>query len=131
MMQTRGIMHTPDENDEFYIDEGCHILEIWNRPEDAALSVARARVAAGTTTRLHRLAGIVERYLILSGEGRVELEDSAPRRVAPGDLVYIPAGLGQRITNTGEDDLVFLALCTPRFTPDLYTDIDPTPLKRD
>jgi mannose-6-phosphate isomerase-like protein (cupin superfamily) len=126
-MNDRGVIHRPDEEDEFYIDEGCHILEIWNRPQDAALSVARARVGPGVTTRLHRLAGTVERYLILSGEGRVELEGLPPHAVGPGDFVQIPAEHGQRITNLGDGDLVFLALCTPRFTPDVYTDIDPTP----
>jgi oxalate decarboxylase/phosphoglucose isomerase-like protein (cupin superfamily) len=30
----------------------------------------------------------------------------------------------QRITNIGKDDLVFLAICTPRFSQDAYEDID-------
>ena len=36
----------------------------------------------------------------------------------------IPAGCRQRITNTGRDDLVFLALCTPRFVPASYEDLE-------
>jgi mannose-6-phosphate isomerase-like protein (cupin superfamily) len=123
-----GLIHSPAEADEFFTDEGCHILETWNRPEDAAVSVARARVAPGVTTRWHRLDGITERYLILSGQGRVELEGLQPRRVGPGDLVYIPPDLGQRIANAGAEDLVFLAICTPRFVPEAYLDIDPEPL---
>jgi hypothetical protein len=55
----------PDEADEYAIAERCHILEVWNDPSDQTLSVARARVAAGVTTRWHRLAGTWERYLIL------------------------------------------------------------------
>jgi mannose-6-phosphate isomerase-like protein (cupin superfamily) len=128
-MEQTGVIHRPHEGDEYYFEEGCHILEIWNRPDDTALSVARARLGPGLTTRLHRLAETVERYLILSGEGRVEVDGLSPQAVGPGDFVLIPAGHGQRITNLGEGDLVFLALCTPRFTPDVYADIDPTPLE--
>ena len=32
-------------------------------------------------------------------------------------MVVIPAGYSRRITNIGEFDLVFLAICTPRFRP--------------
>jgi oxalate decarboxylase/phosphoglucose isomerase-like protein (cupin superfamily) len=30
----------------------------------------------------------------------------------------------QRITNIGPDDLVFLAICSPRFSQDTYEDIE-------
>src|SRR5690606_21488705 len=59
---------------EYFFREGCHITEWWNVADDPALSVARARIAPGVTTRWHRLAGVSERYVILQGEGRVELE---------------------------------------------------------
>ncbi|SDX28298.1 cupin domain-containing protein [Thiocapsa roseopersicina] len=124
MTRTLGLIHSPREADEYFTDEGCFILETWNRADDPAVSVARARVEPGVTTRLHRLAGIAERYLILSGTGRVEVEGITPRVVGPGDLVYIPADQGQRIANTGAADLVFMAICTPRFVPEAYLDIE-------
>jgi mannose-6-phosphate isomerase-like protein (cupin superfamily) len=114
----------PDEADEYPIAERCSVLETWNRPADPTLSVARARVAPGVTTRWHRLVGICERYLILSGHGRVEVGDLGPEVLSPGDLVYIPPGCPQRIANLGNGDLVFLALCTPRFIPEAYQDIE-------
>ncbi|HSQ06871.1 MAG TPA: cupin domain-containing protein [Chromatiaceae bacterium] len=117
-------IHHPDPGQEYPIAELCRILEVWNRPEDPALSVAQARVAPGVTTRLHRLTGTIERYLILAGRGRVEIGDLAPEVVGPGDLVHIPAGCPQRITNSGDTDLIFLALCTPRFTQAVYEDLD-------
>ncbi|UHD16676.1 cupin domain-containing protein [Thiocapsa bogorovii] len=127
MSRTLGLIHTPREADEFFTDEGCFILETWNRADDPAVSIARARVQPGVTTRLHRLARIAERYLILSGSGRVEVEGLPPQSVGPGDLVYIPADQGQRIANTGDGDLVFLAICTPRFVPEAYLDIEGDP----
>lgn len=113
-----------DADAEYFFAEGCHIIELSNSADDPALSIARARVEAGRTTRWHRLAGTIERYLILSGSGRVELEGLAPRAVAAGDVVIIPPQCAQRIANTGSDDLIFLALCTPRFELRNYTDVD-------
>ena len=51
---------------EFHFREGCYITEQWNVAADPALSLARARVPPGVTTRCHRLSGITERYLILA-----------------------------------------------------------------
>lgn len=110
--------------EEFYIDEGCHIVEVSNSPDDPALSIARARVAPGRTTRWHRLEGIAERYVIVSGRGLVEVGELAPCEVGAGDVVLIPAGIRQRITNIGTTDLVFFCLCTPRFDPAAYRDLD-------
>lgn len=104
--------------------ERCFITELANTPDDPAVSIARARVAPGVTTRWHRLRGIAERYVILEGRGRVEVGDVAPTEVGPGDVVVIPPGCSQRIANTGSTDLVFLAICSPRFVPEAYEDID-------
>ena len=92
-----------------------------------AVSIARARVTPGVTTRRHRLAGITERYVILEGNGRVDVSGMTSQPVGPGDVVLIPPGCSQRITNTGRVDLVFLAVCTPRFVPEAYGDLDGDP----
>jgi mannose-6-phosphate isomerase-like protein (cupin superfamily) len=119
---------------EYWFEEGCFITEWLNAAHDPALSIARARVTPGVTTRLHRLAGVTERYVILAGQGRVELvgsdgaltsADHYVSDVEPGDVVVIPPGVSQRITNIGDTDLVFLALCTPRFTRAAYQDAEP------
>jgi mannose-6-phosphate isomerase-like protein (cupin superfamily) len=117
------ILH-PDSGDEYLIDEGCHILELSNTPHDPAVSIARARVGPGVTTRLHRLTGTGERYVILSGRGRVDIDGQPPAVVRPGDVVLIPPGSPQRIRNTGNEDLVFLAICSPRFTAAVYEDLE-------
>lgn len=109
---------------EYFFAEGCFIDEWWNHADDAAVSIARARVAPGATTRWHCLEAIQERYVILSGQGRVEVGRLPPEAVGPGSVVLIPPGTGQRITNTGSDDLVFLAVCTPRFVLAAYRDLE-------
>ena len=109
---------------ELYIDEGCYITELSNTPDDAAVSITRARVKPGKTTRWHRLTTTAERYVILEGSGFVEIGESMQTEVGIGDVVLIPAMSKQRITNTGIDDLVFLAICTPRFEYGVYEDVE-------
>lgn len=110
--------------EEYWFDEGCYITELWNTESDESVSVARARVLPGQTTRWHQLNDITERYVILSGTGLAEVGNHEPQPLYNGDSVSIRAGEKQRIRNTGTDDLVFLAVCTPRFKTEAYQDLE-------
>lgn len=110
--------------EEFYTPERCFIIELSNVPDDPDASIARARVTPGVTTRWHRLIGTAERCVILEGEGLVEVGSLPPQEVRAGDIVLIPSSCRQRITNIGQNDLIFLAVCTPRFTNEVYEDTD-------
>lgn len=112
-----------DFSAEFWTPEGCYITEVNNSSDDPDVSIARARVEPGVTTRWHRLAAVAERYYILSGAGRMEVGGLPPQEVGPGAMVFIPPMCPQRITNVGGQDLVFLAICTPRFSNEAYQDI--------
>jgi mannose-6-phosphate isomerase-like protein (cupin superfamily) len=120
----REFIRQQDLREEFYTSERCYITELSNGPDDPEASIARARVERGVSTRWHRLRGTVERYYILRGRGRAEIGNLPPQDVAPGDVVVIPSMCRQRITNIGREDLVFLAICTPRFSNESYEDID-------
>jgi len=109
---------------EYFFAEGCFITELSNSPDDPVVSIARARLEPGKVTRWHSLRGTAERYVILQGEGLVEVGDLQPQRVGAGDVVIIPPQARQRIANTGSGDLIFLAICSPRFSPAVYVDID-------
>lgn len=118
-----------NEHAETYTDERAHIVEISGKKDDPDLSIARARVEPGVTTELHTL-DIAERYLIMQGEGEMEYgmdivagendPDLERRSVNPGDVVLIPPGVAQRITNTGDEDLVFFCVCTPAWEEGVY-----------
>lgn len=114
-----------DAGAEYYTDERCYINELSNVADDPAVSIAEARVLVDEVTRWHLLVGITERYVILEGRGRVDVGDLPPQDVGPGDVVLIPPGCPQRIRNTGYADLVFLAICSPRFEQRCYVDVDP------
>ena len=109
---------------EYYTEERCHINELSNSALDPAVSIAEARVEPGVTTRWHQVLGTTERYVMLSGEGVVEVGQLAPTPVKPGAVVLIPPGCRQRLTNTGTADLVFLAICSPRFEQRNYRDVE-------
>lgn len=119
----KAILKRSNANPEVDTPERCFIVEVSNSADDEAVSIARARVSPGVTTRWHRVRGTAERYAILQGRGRVEVGNLPPQDVAPGDVVLIPPSERQRIANTGEGDLLFLAICTPRFRQENYEDL--------
>jgi len=106
---------------EYYTKERCYITELHNNRDS---SIARARVKPGVTTGLHSLRETFEQYVILEGEGEVEVGDSPATKVGPFDVVNIAPGIPQRITNTGDKDLVFLCLCTPGFKQEAYETLE-------
>jgi len=109
---------------EYFFAEGCFITELSNSGDDPEVSIARARLEPAKTTRWHYLRGTTERYVVLQGAGLVEVDELPAQHVVGGDVVIIPAGARQRISNTGTIDLVFLAICSPRFTPGAYVDVE-------
>lgn len=111
-------------DEEFYTPERCHITELSNSENDPDVSIARARVEPGVTTRWHRLQNTSERYCIISGHGLIEIGQLPPQQVSAGDTVLIPPMCRQRIRNIGSDNLIFLAICTPRYIDKNYKDVE-------
>lgn len=109
---------------EFSTEERCYIKETANDSGDEYISISRARVEPGVTTARHKLKGVSERYIIVSGQGRVEINDLDPIDVCEGDVVRIPADTAQRITNIGRIDLIFYAVCSPPFEIKCYVNIE-------
>ncbi len=121
--------------EEFMTQERCHISEVANDSLDEGLSVAIARVEPGVCTAWHSLKDTSERYLIISGKGRVELDamfgdyqqgtdNKIINDVSAGDVVRIAPDVAQRIINTADEDLIFYAVCTPRFKQENYVSLE-------
>ena len=107
--------------EEKYIQEGCYITEIWSTDIDHQVSIARVHVEPGKVTQTHSLRGTLERYLIIEGKGAVEIEGLGGwKEVKRGDVVLIPESKKQQIKNTGDVDLVFYCICSPRFVEASY-----------
>ncbi len=102
--------------------ERCYIAENYS---DKDVSIAVAKVKPGVTTKAHHLKGIQEIYIITAGEGEVAFSGLELTQVSVGDVIVIPAGASQKITNTGKTDLVFYCVCTPRFMEACYFNDEP------
>jgi mannose-6-phosphate isomerase-like protein (cupin superfamily) len=112
-----------EESVEFLTSERCYITELCNSTHNADASLAIARVEVGITTQLHALTGTTETYIVIEGAGQVEV-DGHLFGITRGDQVVIPPGVAQRITSEGETDLRFYCLCTPRFQPSCYVNLE-------
>jgi len=117
------VFYSTPNSEEYYFDEGCYILEVLNDPTHGELSIARARVLPNTETKLHKLNQITEHYLIISGTGTAIINDES-FQVAENDVLIIGENMPQKIINTGTEDLVFYAICHPRFTEGAYSECE-------
>jgi mannose-6-phosphate isomerase-like protein (cupin superfamily) len=109
--------------EEFWTGERCFIRELINAESIPDFSLADSRVEPGVATELHSLS-VREWYYISQGSGLMEVDGGPQIEVGPGDTVEIPAGVSQRITNTGKDDLLLQCVCLPRFTPACYKSLE-------
>jgi mannose-6-phosphate isomerase-like protein (cupin superfamily) len=78
-------------------------------------SLAEAIVYPGDTTAAHIHKTSEEIYYILKGQG-IMWQDGEERPVKVGDAIANLPGVPHRITNNGSEPLVFLCICTPRYT---------------
>lgn len=85
-------------------------------------SLAEAMLEPGQATARHYHARTEEIYVLLDGEGEMEVEgDRAP--VGPGDAILIPAGARHQIRAGGSGPLRFLCCCAPPYSDgDTYFD---------
>ncbi len=109
--------------EEVWTTERCYITELLNHADSPEVSIARTRVEPGVTTQLHVLS-VNEWYVIESGQGLMSVGEQPAYPVAAGDCIEIRQGVAQKIHNDGDCDLLFLCVCTPRFTLESYTSLE-------
>ncbi len=80
-------------------------------------SIAHAIVRPGESSMPHRFFEASEVYYILSGKGRMHI-DNESEEVSLGDTVYIPPKGVQYIENIGSEDLAFLCIVYPSWYPE-------------
>jgi mannose-6-phosphate isomerase-like protein (cupin superfamily) len=90
------------------------IMDLSNSPVEN-LSLAEATVNPGSKSRLHLHTRSEEIYYLLQGKGRIYIEGKS-REVARFDAILIPPGTKHYIENVGQEDLIFLCLCSPPYT---------------
>jgi mannose-6-phosphate isomerase-like protein (cupin superfamily) len=99
-----------DELEAFTTKDGSEIREFHHT---AAQSLAEASLAPGQSTERHYHRASEEIYVVLEGEGELEIDGEA-RRVRPGEAALIPAGAWHEIT--AASPLRFLCCCAPPYS---------------
>jgi mannose-6-phosphate isomerase-like protein (cupin superfamily) len=115
----------------FITKDGSEIRELMH-PDvhgNVVQSLAEAIVPVEGETMLHRHLRSEEIYHITQGQGMMSLGDEQIE-VKTGDTVLIPRETAHKITNTGEEPLVFLCCCSPAYSDD-DTELFSQPLEPD
>ncbi|MBZ0292583.1 MAG: cupin domain-containing protein [Anaerolineae bacterium] len=86
-------------------------------------SLAQITLPPGKASAKHYHPVAEESYYILSGHGTLMLGDEI-MTLASGDVVAIPANTIHEIRNNTTEDLIFLAVCVPAWTPDCSVYLD-------
>lgn len=85
-------------------------------------SLAEAWLEPGQSTQRHYHARSEELYVLLDGEGEMEV-DGDRSRVGPGQAILIPPGARHQITASEAGPLRFLCCCAPPYAhEDTYFD---------
>jgi mannose-6-phosphate isomerase-like protein (cupin superfamily) len=106
-----------DDAEAFTTKDGSTIRELLGTQHGTAnQSLAEATLEPGQATERHYHARSEELYVVLEGEGEMEV-DGATRRVGPGDAILIPPGAWHQITAAGAP-LRFLCCCAPPYAHD-------------
>jgi mannose-6-phosphate isomerase-like protein (cupin superfamily) len=98
-----------DELQAFTTKDGSEIREFHHT---STQSLAEASLSEGQATERHYHAATEEIYIVLEGEGDLEI-DGERRRLRPGDAALIPPGAWHEIA--AASDLRFLCCCVPPY----------------
>jgi mannose-6-phosphate isomerase-like protein (cupin superfamily) len=83
---------------------------------DLRYSFAVGRVQQGGSTYLHRLKHS-EVYFLLKGTGEFIINGETAI-VGASQAIYIPPGASQKVTNVGNDELLFVCIVDPAWKED-------------
>jgi len=99
-----------------YQDDGAvnHILLGAGKFEARNLLITWTVVAPRGQQRGHTHVSSEQAYIFIHGTGRMQVGDEK-EFVGPGELVYVPPGVFHSVTNTGEENLVFITAASPPF----------------
>lgn len=99
------ITNTVGEKDAVIIEHANTEEELLNK----CSLFCRITLKPGFRVGYHQHTGDIESYYILSGKGIYTCQDEKTE-VSNGDMAYCGNGEFHDLINTGEDDLVFMAL---------------------
>lgn len=122
MTGKRLVVH---ENEGAVVPDICGTaVELINARTSGSTKVSFAKliIKPGQKSRRHYHKQTEEIYYILSGSGKVRIRDEQ-FDVGPGYAMLMPIGVSHQITNTSDEDLIFVCADAPVFDEsDVYDD---------
>lgn len=104
---------------EFLAGDHTHLKEVLHPSNDSLalnFSLAYAHIKVGEQSLPHRLMHS-ETYYILEGFGEIHL-DGKMQTIEKSDIIYVPENVEQYVTNKSKEDLTFLCIVSPPWTPE-------------
>jgi mannose-6-phosphate isomerase-like protein (cupin superfamily) len=80
------------------------------------LSFAKLIIRPGEKSRRHYHLKTEEIYYILSGRGKIHIDNEA-YMVSSGHAIFLPIGSRHQIINEGQEDIIFVCADAPVFDP--------------
>jgi mannose-6-phosphate isomerase-like protein (cupin superfamily) len=109
------------ENEPIRTETGEIIFELIGKAVtpllDSNHSLARIVIPPGKSSASHYHKVSQETYYILEGEGQMNV-DGNEFSITVGQACHIHTGEIHQVSNSGETDLVFLAVCVPPWVPE-------------
>lgn len=112
-------LRSREDAEPFTTKDGSTIRVVLDHEAGGAAnqSLAEASLGPGQATERHYHARTEEIYVLLEGEGEMEVEGDRSH-VGPGDAILIPAGAWHQIRATGSGPLRLLCCCAPPYSHD-------------
>ena len=87
---------------------------VWpeNAP-DAPVTITRVTMDARATSARHSHAAGEQTWIVERGRGTLLLKDGGSNEVGAGDVIITPPGEVHGITNTSDEQFVYLSITTP------------------
>ena len=87
---------------------------VWpeNAPE-ARVTITRVTMAPGATSARHSHPAREQTWLVERGRGTLLLKDGGSDEVRAGDVIVTPPGEVHGVSNTSEEQFVYLSITTP------------------
>jgi len=98
---------TDDISGEIVKDNDTYVLE--DNTSLSRLTVSKTTLHVGKETRGHKHDNIEEVYYFVSGNGTMDIGESN-FNVSSGSIMLIPDGNFHKVYNTGDCDLIFIAM---------------------
>jgi len=92
-----------------------------NGPADD-ISIALVEIQEGCSSEAHLHPEAEEYYIGIEGQGRLVI-DGETRYLTPYAINKIPKGIVHQIFNDKKEDLKFLCVCAPAWTPECYVKV--------